>query len=65
MYENEIKTLEFKVEMVNSKLDIALKGSPEFIELTKERNTLIDKLRVLRKKQWDETYERINMDDDR
>lgn len=69
MYELEIKSLETKFESISSRLNTLREsgneGNEEFVTLNNQRAAIFEQLRVLRRKQWDEEYERVDIDDDR
>ena len=68
MYESQIKTLEIKFDSVGKQLDkLKVEGSqnsPEFTKLNNQRLTILEELRILRRKKWEHDHERVNLDDD-
>lgn len=69
MYELEIKSLETKFESISSRLNTLREsgneGNSEFVTLNNQRAAIFEQLRILRRKQWDEEYDRVDIDDDR
>lgn len=68
MYENQIKTLEIKFDSVGKQLDkLKVEGNQnasEFNKLNNQRLTILEELRILRRKKWEYDHERVNLDDD-
>ena len=68
MYENQIKTLEIKFDSVGKQLDkLKVEGNQnasEFNKLNNQRITILEELRILRRKKWEYDHERVNLDDD-
>ncbi len=69
MYEIEIKSLENKFDSISSRLNTLRESgdtsSTEVATLNNQRAAIFEQLRILRRKQWDEEYERVDIDDDR
>ena len=69
MYEIEIKALETKFDSISSRLNTLREsgneGNAEYATLNNQRAAIFEQLRILRRKQWDEEYERVDIDDDR
>ena len=68
MYESQIKTLEIKFDSVGKQLDkLKVEGNQntsEFNKLNNQRITILEELRILRRKKWEYDHERVNIDDD-
>lgn len=67
MYENQIKTLESKFDLVGKQLDKLQtdgnQNTEEVTKLTNQRVKILEELRILRRKKWEYDHERINLDD--
>jgi hypothetical protein len=67
-YRERIKHLEKLHSQIDREIDNMEKNHPHVDEkhvhdMKKQRLQYLDELRVLRKRQWDEDYERVNIDD--
>lgn len=69
MYEAKIKTLEESFKQIENKINQLQKTeNADFDEISKLitiKNRYLIELRDLRKRQWEEDYDRVNFDDDR
>ncbi len=59
-YDSKIRTLEYELKQLEQQ--IASDPDPKY---TQRRDAIISELRTLRKAQWDQDYDRVNLDDDR
>jgi hypothetical protein len=59
-YDSKIRTLEYELKQLEQQ--ISSDTDPKY---TQRHDAIISELRTLRKAQWDQDYDRVNLDDDR
>lgn len=59
-YDSKIRTLEYELKQLEQQ--IASDADPKHAH---RRNTVLAELRQLRREQWDQDHDRVNLDDDR
>lgn len=59
-YDSKIRTLEYELKQLEQQI-----SSDTDPKHTQRRDVIISELRTLRKAQWDQDYDRVNLDDDR
>lgn len=59
-YDSKIRTLEYELKQIEQQIAI----DPD-TKHTQRRNSILAELRQLRREQWDQEHDRVNLDDDR